>query len=257
MDKLSSLKRKKAMRNLCYIFCTAIILSLVATQAYAVESYGKPEDPLVAEVLGMQIRTKNPDEMQYVIMQKLFQEYELQNKIEANPEDIDHYIANLDQFMLEDRKRNDARRVEVEQQLKDVSLPAEQTEQLQSELAALESLHKYSLRGERENKQNPEDVLKGKRTVAKAFITQWMVNKALYQQYGGRIIFQQSGPEPLDARKEYLKEQQKKGAFTILEKSFEPPFWEYFVTDSKHSFYKQGSEEERRAFDNPFGLQKQ
>lgn len=127
------------MRNLCYIFCTAIILSLLATQAYAMESYGKPEDPLVAEVLGMQIRTKNPDEM----------------------------------------------------------------------------------------------------------------------QYGGRIIFQQSGPEPLDVRKDYLKEQQKKGAFTIFEKSFEPPFWEYFVTDSKHSFYKQGSEEERRAFDNPFGLQKQ
>jgi len=61
----------------------------------------------------------------------------------------------------------------------------------------------------------------------------------------------------VDARKDYLKDQQKKGAFTILDKSFEPPFWEYFVDDSRHSFYKQGSEEERRAFDNPFGLQKQ
>jgi len=82
-------------------------LSLLATQAYAMESYGKPEDPFVAEVLGMQIRTKNPDEMEYVIMQKIFQEYERQNNIEAAPEDIDHYIANLDQFMLEDRKKDD------------------------------------------------------------------------------------------------------------------------------------------------------
>ncbi len=177
------------MRNLCYIFCTVIILFLLATQAYAMESYGKSEDPLVAEVLGMQIRTKNPDEMQYVIMQKLFQEYERQNDIEATPEDIDHYITYLDQSMLEDRKRNDARRVEVEQQLKDVSLPAEQTEQLQSELAVLESLHKYSLREERENKQNPEDVLKVKRTVAKAFITQWMVNKALYSNTADALFF--------------------------------------------------------------------
>ncbi len=84
-----------------------------------------------------------------------------------------------------------------------------------------------------------------------------MINKELYQQYGGRIIYQQLGPEPLDAMRDYLKEQQKKGAFKILEKSFEAPFWDYFVNDSKHDFYEQGSKEEKQAFGKAPWQQKQ
>ncbi len=93
--------------------------------------------------------------------------------------------------------------------------------------------------------------------MAKGTIEQWMINKALYQQYGGRIIYQQGGPEPLDAMHDYLKEQQQKGAFKIFEKSFEAPFWDYFVNDSKHDFFKPGSKEERQAFGKAPWQQKQ
>ena len=234
-----------------------LLLSLSVAHTHAGESYGKPDDPVVAEVLGVQIRTKNPEEMQYVINQKLILDYAQQNKIEATQDDIDLYIATMDQFTRDDRKKNDARRVEIQQQLKAGSLPAEQTKRLQSELDTLETIHKFDLQEESESKQDPEAALKNKQFVAKAFIEQRMINKALYQQYGGRIIFQQGGPEPLDAMRDFLKEQQQKGAFKILEKSFEAPFWEYFVTDSKHSFFKQGSEEEKQAFDIPWWLQKQ
>jgi hypothetical protein len=100
-------------------------------------------------------------------------------------------------------------------------------------------------------------MLKIRLTMAKGTIEQWMINKALYQQYGGRIIYQQGGPEPLDAVRNYLKEQQQNGAFKILVKSFEAPFWEYFVNDSKHDFYKQGSKEEKQAFGKAPWQQKQ
>ncbi|MCK5850825.1 MAG: hypothetical protein KAH23_07910 [Kiritimatiellae bacterium] len=63
------------MRNLFYFFCAAAMLSVVVPPAHAVDSYGNPEDTVVAEVLGMQIRTKDPVEMQAVINEKLFQEY--------------------------------------------------------------------------------------------------------------------------------------------------------------------------------------
>jgi hypothetical protein len=76
-----------------------------------------------------------------------------------------------------------------------------------------------------------------------------MINWALYQQYGGRIIFQQGGPESLHAIHDYLKVQQQQGEFKILETNFEAPFRDYFVNDSKHDFYKQGSKEEKQAFD--------
>jgi hypothetical protein len=239
-----------------FIWLSLAMLSVSAGQLNAEESYGNPGDPVVAEVLGMQIRTKNPEEMQYVINQKLIQDYARQKKIDASQDDIDLYIAAMDQLTRDDRKKNDARRTQIQQQLKAGSSSDEQTKRLQSELDTLETLHKFDLQEESESKQDPQAALKNKQTVAKAFIEQWMINKALYQQYGGRIIFQQVGPEPLDAIRDYLKEQQQKGAFKILEKSFEAPFWEYFVTDSKHSFYKQGSEEEKQAFDKPWWLQK-
>ena len=232
------------------------MLSVSAGQLNAGESYGNPDDPVVAEVHGMQVRTKNPDEMQYVINQKLIQNYAQQNKIEATQDDIDLYIATMDQLTRDDRKKNDARRAEIQQQLKAGSMPVEQTRQLRSELDTLERIHQYDLQEESEIEQDPAAALKEKQIVAKAFIEQWMINRALYQQYGGRVIFQRGGPEPLDAMRDYLKEQQQKGAFRILEKSFEAPFWEYFVTDSKHSFFKQGSKEEKQAFEKPWWLQK-
>lgn len=90
--------------------------------------------------------------------------------------------------------------------------------------------------------------------VATAFIRQCKVNRALYRQYGGRIIFQQGGPEPLDAWRAFLKDQHKHGTFRILDESLEKEFWKYYVTDDIHSFYPAGSREEALAFEAPWWL---
>ena len=90
--------------------------------------------------------------------------------------------------------------------------------------------------------------------IASAFIRQWKINRALYRQYGGRIIFQQGGPEPLDAYRAFLEEQQEKGAFRIADKALEAEFWKYYRTDSLHSFYPAGSRQEAQAFETPWWL---
>ena len=76
-----------------------------------------------------------------------------------------------------------------------------------------------------------------KRQMARSFVKSWKINKALYEKYGGRVIFQQAGPEPLDAYRDFLKEQEKKGAFQIRDKQYEPEFWRYFTNDAMHTFY--------------------
>jgi hypothetical protein len=87
--------------------------------------------------------------------------------------------------------------------------------------------------------------------IAAAFIRQWKINRALYQRYGGRIVFQQGGPESLDAWRRFLEEGQARGDFTLLDRSMAAAFWHYFVTDTIHSFYKPGSADEARALDTP------
>jgi hypothetical protein len=85
--------------------------------------------------------------------------------------------------------------------------------------------------------------------IAEAFIQQWKINRALYQQYGGRIGFQQGGPEPLDAYRKFLEERQAAGDFSIADDAMATEFWRYYRDDSIHSFFEPGSADEAKAFD--------
>jgi hypothetical protein len=87
--------------------------------------------------------------------------------------------------------------------------------------------------------------------VAEAFIVQWKLNAAVYRRYGGRIAWQQGGPEPLDAWRRFLEESRARGDFTILDPGQEEEFWRYWRTDSLHSFFVRGSPEEAKAFAAP------
>ena len=228
------------------------MLCVTTGQLMATESYGKAEDPLVAEVLGMEIRTKDVSSMQSVIGQKLLEKYAKQHKIEVLQKDIDLYIANLDKFMSNDRKRRDAEIVATQVQLKLGSLSDKEKENLQSSLMILKSLQEMEALQDKEKAMDPKGALKDKQTVAKTFIKQELINKALYKQYGGRIIAQQMGAEAYDAMHKFLKEEEKNGSFKIIDKSFETPFWEYYADESRHSFYTIGSKEEKEILDQFF-----
>jgi hypothetical protein len=84
--------------------------------------------------------------------------------------------------------------------------------------------------------------------IAAAFIKQWKINRALYQQYGGRIGFQRGGPEPLDAYRAFLEERQAAGDFSIEDTALAAQFWRYYEDDSIHSFVEPGSADEAKAF---------
>lgn len=88
------------------------------------------------------------------------------------------------------------------------------------------------------------------RDLARSFVETWKINKAFYDEYGGRVIFQQFGPEPVDAYRRYLEEQEKEGSFEILDKTYEDELWNYFVNDGSHSFYSD--EEGARVMSKPW-----
>lgn len=92
------------------------------------------------------------------------------------------------------------------------------------------------------------EVNKLRRDMARSIILQWKLNRTLYRQYGGRIIAQQLGPEPLDAYRQFLEKQQRAWVFTIHVPELEAAFWRYFTDDSLHSFIEAGSMTEAKAF---------
>ncbi|MDB6179691.1 META domain-containing protein [Paracoccus sp. Z330] len=90
------------------------------------------------------------------------------------------------------------------------------------------------------------------RSMATAMIRQWKINKALYDEYGGRIAYQQLGPEPLDAYRAFLETRQAEGAFEIRDPVLAEAFWSYFTDDSRHDFMEPGSADANEAFSTPF-----
>ena len=165
--------------------------------------------PVVATVLGQEVRTDDPAEMQQIILETLFHDYAVENGLTATEDEVETWVTNMERAMEAD------------------GLDAIK------ELSPEEAAEFNSLR----------------RQMASAIIEHWKLGRALYKQYGGRIIYQQLGPEPLDAYREFLQEQQKAGAFAIDVLEYESDFWDYFINDTMHDFMEEGSEDAAMAFE--------
>jgi hypothetical protein len=65
--------------------------------------------------------------------------------------------------------------------------------------------------------------------MAKFFIAKFKVERALYKEYGGAVIFQQMSPfEPIGAYKTLAEEAQEKGELEFYNKEYKSEFWDYF-----------------------------
>ena len=162
-----------------------------------------------ATVLGEEVHTGDADEMQQTLLTRLFGRYADEHGIKVSDAEIDAYFESMERGMRAQ------------------GLTAE------DELSPREAAQVRQMR----------------RDMGRAMIRQWKLNRALHEQYGGRVIFQQLGPEPLDAYRQYLEERQAAGDFKIHDKALEAQFWRYFTDDSMHDFYEP--ERGAQAFASP------
>ncbi len=65
------------------------------------------------------------------------------------------------------------------------------------------------------------------RKSSERWVASWKMNKALYKKYGGRVIFQQAGIEPIDAYRDFLNDIKEKGALKILKPLYAGVFDEF------------------------------
>lgn len=162
----------------------------------------------VASVLGQKVLAGEAAEVQEAILTPLFDRYAEQKGITVDNAEIAAYVEKMRSESAGDGSTGE------------------------SELSAEEAQEIEAMR----------------KQMGRALIRQWKINKALYSQYGGRLIYQQFGPEPLDAYRQFLKEQQAAGAFSFNDPSAEQAFWKYFRDESLHEFMASGSEDETTAY---------
>ncbi len=177
----------------------------------AIIEFEPVNDGAVAKVLSERVVTSDYDEARQIILTKLFESYAVAHSISAKPDEIDAYVENM--------KRGMTRR----------GLTAEEN-LTPEELGQVDAM---------------------RRRMGEAIIRQWKINRSLHKQYGGRIIYQQLGPEPLDAYRRFLEQSQADGAFIIYDKTLSEKFWRYFEDDAIHDFIPPGSDDAATAFSVP------
>lgn len=175
------------------------------------EVLGNPEAPMAGEVLGTPIHTQDAEELRYYVLRKLTDRYAADKGLVVTEAEKAAFVEHLRSALRKDPNFADS------------GLDAEGSAE---EQAAREQ-------------------------IAAAFILQWKINRALYQQYGGRIVYQQGGPEPLDAYRKFLDESAARNDFAIVNQDLEAGFRRYYRDEAIHDFLEPGSAEEARAFADP------
>lgn len=87
-----------------------------------------------------------------------------------------------------------------------------------------------------------------RRAMAIGMVEHWKLDRDLFKQFGGRIIFQQTGLEPIDAERAFLQERDKAGDFTIYDADLKEGFWHYWKRDHGSFTLKETTGHE---FDEP------
>lgn len=82
------------------------------------------------------------------------------------------------------------------------------------------------------NKASAEPPLSMQQDFYRAMVKNWKIDRALYQTYGGTVIFQQANPmEPVGAYRKLLEMHAQRGELTIDDPQLHAKFWEYYLRE--------------------------
>jgi len=230
------MRYKDVMKIRCAMF--ASIISTVSCLAQPNRSSPEHGDTVViAVVLGKSITAKEKENLNGLIFGALLDKYSREHDIAPTDNELDTFVRKTGEIEKQEHARLERDRERLRKELKSTSISDRDRKEKESWLQNIESILKSKKEISAQAEMNEEQARRVKLQVAQQFVRSWKINKSLFEKYGGRVIFQQAGVEPLDAYKQFLKDQEKNGAFRIIDKRYEAGFWRYFINDSMHTFY--------------------
>ncbi|MDE0055537.1 MAG: hypothetical protein OXT64_14980, partial [Gammaproteobacteria bacterium] len=183
-------------------------------------------DEVIAVVLGQEITVEDArgSPITSLIGDPLMEKFAEDNDVQPTEEELTQFAEGMLGMQQDSLSELENRRAELEKSL-DGTLGAEERKEteahLESVVTALDSMSQTQWAAN-------TDVV---RSVAVRWVQRWKILNALYEEYGGRVIFQQAGFEPFDAVRDFLEEREDQGDFTILDQDYEDEFWQYWRKD--------------------------
>lgn len=136
-------------------------------------------------------------------------------------------FENANATMRTDQSTRDRGRVrEIEASLRMAPHESAERAKLEKELESVKRSVSIGEEIERAETVRPGPNLK----IAEMWVGNWKFFRELHRAYGGRVIFQQAGPEPLEAMKQLLVEHEQRGTFRFFDEGMRKQFWAYYVS---------------------------
>lgn len=176
------------------------------------------------------------ERLSQLIWAPLIDQYCLSRPCEPTDEEIAAFNQHLERMEQQSRTAWKTQQAALTEELHSLNVTEirrkEASEQLkQLELALATEEHMYDGMTPEQRRVFEASRPVHEREVARTIIRAWKFNKALYQEYGGRVIFQQAGMEPLDAYRAWLKKHEDDGDFAIHDAALREQFWSYFLSE--------------------------
>lgn len=241
---------------------SVIVLGLLLPVWVEAEQAGKP----LAEIFGQKIydadltppggqdaasvERSRGEMLRARVWKAVFEDFARTRNIDPTEAEIVSNIENHRRMKIQ----GDAERVSQHEaliaELKSPALSEERRKQAQQHLDILNQLAEFE-RKRAEELRDPEQRRlqeQAERNVAEQWVRQWKLNQALYREFGGRVIFQQAGWEPIDAYRKLLDQYEAKKAFVIPDPKLRAAVYGYF----EHRFVYADETKARFYFEKPY-----
>lgn len=180
----------------------------------------------------------------------VFDEYAHRRKIEPTLAEINSQIEGHRRITA----RLDAERVQQREalmaELKSPNLSEARRKAAQQHLDTLNRLAEFDARRAQELRDPAQQKMQqeSERRVAAQWVRQWKLNQALYREFGGRIIFQQAGWEPIDAYRKLLDQAEASRQLVLTDPVWRAAVYRYF----EHRFVYADEAKARYYFEKPY-----
>ncbi len=213
------------------------------------------KERLTPEAYAAWLQKEKNEKLRTLVWQAVFEDFAKQQRVEPTAAEIESQINSQRRFMKEDKLRRAKERERLVAELKSPNLSEAQRKQSQQYLDTLLSLEKHDAAMEQERRTPKQEKMwaDSERRVAQVWVKNWKVNQALFRKFGGRIIFQQAGWEPIDAYRKLLEQYEARKAFVLNDPALRDAVYSYFnykfvyADETKAKFYFEKPYWERTA----------
>ncbi len=194
------------------------------------------------------------EKLRGLVWTAVFEDYSRQRRVEPKAAEIESHLRNHRRFKQEDKIRRVKERDQLANELRSPNLTEARRKQAQQHLETLDRIEEQEARiaEERRHPEREKMWQESERQVTEYWVKRWKIDQALHLEFGGRIVFQQAGWEPIDAYRELLEQYEAKKAFVVHDRALRDAVYGYFklnfvyADESKAKFYFEKPYWERR-----------